>query len=106
MGAYRGRLEMSDVTDRPLDISIDLDQESLAMRTADGFEIGAWSLETVHITGRDDGFTFQINGMPAWVRTNDDGAFATEIGLRWAPPRLRRLMATHNRSAERTAVLS
>jgi hypothetical protein len=88
---------MSEVTDWPLDISIDLDRESLAMRTADGSEIGAWPLETVQITGRDDGFTFQINGVPAWVRTNDDGAFATEIGLRWAPPRLRRLMAVHGR---------
>lgn len=106
MGAYRGRLEMSEVTDRPLDISIDLDRESLAMTTADGFEIGAWPLETVHITGRDDGFTFQINGVPAFVRTDNDGAFATEIGLRWAPPRLRRLMAAHNRPVERNAVLT
>ncbi len=104
MGTYRGKLEMSDVTDRPLDITIDLDRESLAIETADGFELGAWTRETVKITGRDDGFTFQIDGSPAWVRTNDDGAFATEIGLRWAPPRLRRLMAVSSRSDERTLV--
>lgn len=106
MGTYRGKLEMSEVTDRPLDITIDLDRASMAIETVDGFEIGEWPLEIVQITGRDDGFTFQINGMPAWVRTNDDGAFATEIGLRWAPPRLRRLMAVHSRANERTLVLT
>lgn len=106
MGVYRGRLEMSDVTDRPLDVSIDLDREFLAMRSDDGVEIGAWPLEAVHITGRDDGFTFQINGIPAFVRTDNDGAFAVEIGLRWAPPRLRRLMAVQNRPVERYAALS
>lgn len=106
MGAYRGRLEMSDVADRSIEVSIDLGRESIAMRTPDGFEIGAWPLEMVHITGRDDGFTFQIDGIPAWLRTNDDGAFATEVGLRWAPPRLRRLMAVHTRSTERDLVLT
>ena len=106
MGTYNGRLEMPDVTERPLDIHIDLDRESLEMRTSGGNEIGTWPLEQVHITGRDDGFTFQINGIPAWVRTNDDGAFATEVGLRWAPPRLRRLMAVHTRSVERDPVLT
>jgi hypothetical protein len=97
---------MSGETGPPLDICIDLDQESLAMRTAGGIEIGEWSLETVHITGRDNGFTFEIEGDPAWVRTDDDGAFATEIGLRWAPPRLRRLMAVHSRPMDQDRVLA
>lgn len=105
MGSYRGRLEMSGAAGQPLDICIDLDQESLAMQTAGGIEIGEWPLEAVHITGRDDGFTFEIEGDPAWVRTDDDGAFAIEIGLRWAPPRLRRLMAVHSRPGERQPAL-
>lgn len=98
MSTYTGRLEMSEILDRPLEVYLDLDQESLAMWTVDGEEIGEWPLDTVQIVGRDDGFTFKIHGIPAWVRTNDDGAFATEVGLRWAPPRLRRLMAAHNRA--------
>ncbi len=97
MSTYKGRLQMSGVVDQPLGIYVDLDQESLAMRTWDGEEIGAWPLHDVQITGRDDGFTVKIQGIPAWVRTDDDGGFATEIGLKWAPPRLRRLMATHAR---------
>lgn len=106
MSTYSGKLEMSDVLDRPLDIYLDLDQESLAMCTVDGEELGEWPLGDVQITGRDDGFTFRIHGIPAWVRTNDDGAFATEVGLRWAPPRLRRLMATHARKIEELALQS
>ncbi len=106
MSTYTGRLEMTEILDRPLEVYLDLDQESLAMWTVDGEEIGEWPLGTVQITGRDDGFTFKIHGIPAWVRTNDDGAFATEIGLRWAPPRLRRLMAAHARPTERYPALT
>lgn len=106
MSTYKGRLQISGVVDRPLDIYMDLDREALAMRTPDGEEIGAWPLDKVQITGRDEGFTFQINGIPGWVRTENDGAFATEIGLRWAPPRLRRLMATYAREAEQAVCLT
>ena len=106
MSTYRGRLQISGVVDQPLEVTMDLDQESLAMRTSTGEEIGEWPLDKVQITGRDNGFTFKINGIPGWVRTNDDGAFATEIGLRWAPPRLRRLMATHARTSREHALVS
>ena len=106
MSTYTGKLEMSDILDRPLDIYLDLDDESLAMWTVDGEELGEWQLHDLQITGRDDGFTVKIEGFPAWVRTDDDGAFATEIGLRWAPPRLRRLMAAHTKPAQREAVLT
>jgi hypothetical protein len=106
MSTYRGRLQISGVVDRPLEIYMDLDQESLAMRTHDGEEIGAWPLEIVQITGLDEGFTFKINGIPGWVRTENDGAFANEIGLRWAPPRLRRLMAVSGPAVKQHARLS
>ena len=106
MSTYAGKLQMSGVVDRPLGIYLDLDQESLAMWTTNGEEIGEWPLDMVQVTGRDDGFTFRINGIPAWVRTENDGAFANEIGLRWAPPRLRRLMATHGRTAKEPALTS
>ncbi len=55
------------------------------MQASDGEEIGAWPLEEVHITGLHDGFAFRIEGTPGWVGTDNDGAFASEIGLRWAP---------------------
>ena len=103
MSTYTGRIQMTGVTDRPLDIYLDLEQETLAMWTFDGEEIGEWPLDEVQIIGKDEGFTFRIHGIPAWVRTNDDGAFATEVGLQWAPPRLRRLMATHARMVEELA---
>ena len=101
MSTYRGRLQISGVVDRPMDIYMDLDRESLAMRTREGEEIGQWPLDTVQITGRDEGFTVKINGISGWVRTDNDGRFANEIGLQWAPPRLRRLMATQARDIDR-----
>lgn len=106
MGRYTGKIQMSGVIDHPLDIYIDLDQETLAMHTTDGSELGDWSLDSVRITGRDDGFTFQLEGWPAWVTTDNDGAFANEVGLRWAPPRLRRLMAANSRPPERHPALT
>jgi hypothetical protein len=42
MTTYRGRLQISGAVDRSLEIHMDPDQESLAMRTPDGEEIGAW----------------------------------------------------------------
>ena len=94
MGTYMGDLTMSGVVTEPLDICMDLNRGFLAMRTAGGEEIGAWHLDTVEILGRqDEGFMFKINEVPGWVRTNDDGAFAAEIDLNLAPPRLKRLMA-------------
>ncbi|MDH4117574.1 MAG: hypothetical protein OEX04_10450 [Acidimicrobiia bacterium] len=99
MGTYMGDLTMSGVVTEPLDICMDLNRGFLAMRTSGGEEIGAWHLDTVQILGRqDDGFMFKINGVPGRVRTDNDGAFATEIDLIPAPPRLKRLMA-ENRPA-------
>lgn len=96
MGTYMRNLQISGIVDQPLDIRMNLNGGLLAMPTSDGEEIGAWPLDTVEIIGRlDDGFTFAINGVPGWVRTNHDGAFATEIDLNPAPPRLKRLMAEH-----------
>lgn len=90
MSTYRSRLQMSGVVDRPLDVYVDLDRDNLAMRTREGEEIGTWPLDIVDITGRDEGFTVKIHGVPAWVRTDNDSAFAHEVGLDWAPPRRRR----------------
>ena len=106
MGNYRGRLQISGVADRPLEVSLDLDRESLVMRTSDGEEIGSWPLYEVHITGLDDGFAFRIEGTEGWVGTDNDGAFANEIGLRWAPPRLRRLMAVNGTPVKQLARVS
>jgi hypothetical protein len=105
MSTYTGKLQITGVVDRPLDICLDLDRESLAIRTPGGEEIGAWPLGAVQITGLDDGFSFKIDGTPGWVRTDNDGAFANEIGLRWAPPRLRRLMAVNASAARHHARL-
>jgi hypothetical protein len=43
--------------------------------------------------GRDDGLDIVVNGFAGHLRTENDGRFALEIGLRSAPSRLRRLMS-------------
>ncbi len=91
MSKYTGRISVPGVVDRPVDVVIDLDDESVSM-TSDGRAVGEWDFEDVEVRGRDVGFDLAINGAWGHLDTNDDGGFAIELGLHSAPPRLRRLM--------------
>ncbi|MGF1667314.1 MAG: hypothetical protein ACFCVC_13700 [Acidimicrobiia bacterium] len=92
MGAYKAKLTVPGVLDWPLAVEIDLNEGRLAISTGTG-EIGAWDIDDIEVLGRDNGFELRAEGDVILFSTIDDGRFAREVGLQWAPPRLRRLMA-------------
>jgi hypothetical protein len=92
MGAYKAKLTVPGVFDWPLPVEIDLTQGRLAISTGTG-EIGAWNIDDIEVLGRDEGFELRAEGDVIRFTTVDDGHFAREIDLHWAPPRLRRLIA-------------
>ncbi len=82
----------------PLDVVIDLENERMLIRTqSTGGVLGEWSLKDVGVHSENDGFHLRIEGEKVILTTQDDAGFATEIGLRSASPRLRRLMAARRR---------
>lgn len=83
--------------DSPLDVVIDLENERMLIRTRTTV-LGEWSLNDVGVHSQNDGFHLRIEGEQVILRTQDDAGFATEIGLRSASPRLRRLMGARRKT--------
>lgn len=83
--------------DSPLDVVIDLENERMLIRTRT-MVLGEWSLNDVGVHSQNDGFHLRIEGEQVVLRTTDDAGFATEIGLRAASPRLRRLMGARRKT--------
>ncbi len=83
--------------DSPLDVVIDLENERMLIRTKSAV-LGEWSLNDVGVQSANDGFHLRIEGEKVILTTKDDAGFATEIGLRSASPRLRRLMGARRKS--------
>ena len=83
--------------DSPLDVVIDLENERMLIRTK-SMVLGEWSLNDVGVHSENDGFHLRIEGEQVILRTEDDAGFATEIGLRSASPRLRRLMGARRKT--------
>ena len=81
----------------PLDVVIDLENERMLIRTRT-MVLGEWSLSDVGVQSANDGFHLRIEGEQVILTTQDDAGFATEIGLRSASPRLRRLMGTRRKT--------
>jgi hypothetical protein len=94
MGTYKAKLTVPDVFDWPLAVEIDLNGGRIAISSSAG-EIGSWDIGEVEVRGRDDGFELRADGDLILLSTSDDGRFAHEVNLQWAPPGLRRLMAAH-----------
>jgi hypothetical protein len=92
VSVFQGKLTVPGVFDWPLSVDIDVRAETLSISSGGG-TIGAWSLEEIELIGHDDGFELHASGDVVRFSTADDGRFAYEVGLQWAPPRLRRLMA-------------
>jgi hypothetical protein len=91
MSRYEGSLKMQGEAGLGLDVVIDLEHERMLIRTRDSV-IGEWSLKDVGVHSEYDGFHLRIEGEQVVLSTKDDAGFATEIGLRAASPRLRRMM--------------
>ncbi|MDH3518500.1 MAG: hypothetical protein OEM66_06205, partial [Acidimicrobiia bacterium] len=91
MGRYQGSLRIRGSSDSPLDVEVDLVEETLTIKAASDV-LGEWSLGQIGISGRDDGFHMRIDGAEVVIDLTDDVGFALEVGLHSASPRLRRRM--------------
>ena len=96
MSRYDGSMRLTDRSDVPLEVTVDLTDERMLLHTSSSI-IGDWALEELLIRGEDDGFHVRVEGEEVVITTNDDPGLALELGLRSASPRLRRLMAARRR---------
>jgi hypothetical protein len=74
----------------PIHVAIDLTDDHHMRITTDDLEIGAWKMGEVSVRAAGDGFHFIADGEELIVTTDDDPGFAIAMGVRNAPPLLRK----------------
>ena len=63
--------------------------------------VGDWDVKDIGISARNEGFVLKIRGEQLVLTTNDDAAFADELGLATLSPRLARKVAARHNPIER-----
>jgi hypothetical protein len=97
MTAYDARLKLSGTDDAPISVVVDLTDDRLVM-TAGDIEVGDWARDQVRVSALPDGFHVRAEGEEIILDVTDDAHFALDLGLRNAPPILRRRMSALLRS--------
>ena len=97
MTAYDARLRLNWTDDEPIDVMIDLTEDRITMRSGD-VEVADWSLDDVRVSPHLDGFHIKAEGEEIILDVTEDARFALDLGLRNAPPLLRRRMSALLRS--------
>jgi hypothetical protein len=97
MSVYDAQLRVGGSNDAPISVVIDLSDDRLSMRAGET-EVGDWNRGDVRITALPDGFHLRAEGDEVILDVRDDARFALELGLRNAPPILRRRMGALLRS--------
>ncbi|HSJ85338.1 MAG TPA: hypothetical protein VLA91_16170 [Acidimicrobiia bacterium] len=97
MTAYDARLRLSWTEGEPIDVLIDLTEDRITMRSGD-VEVADWALDEVGISPHLDGFHIRVEGEELILNVSEDARFALDLGLRDAPPLLRRRMSALLRS--------
>lgn len=92
MSTYEASLRMAGEGGPGLPVVIDLRDDRLGI-TAGDIEIGDWSRNEVRINADVDGIHMRAEGEELVLDLAKDAEFAIEVGLRQAPPLLRRKMA-------------
>ena len=92
MPEYEGSLRMPGEPGPGISIRVDLDAEHLTVNAGNG-PIGSWPLSDVRVNAGIDGFHLRAEGEEVILDITDDARFALDLGLRSAPPLLRRKMA-------------
>lgn len=92
MSTYEASLKMVGENGPGLPVVIDLRDDRLGITSGD-VEIGDWSRQEVRINADTDGIHLRAEGEEIVLDLERDAEFAIEIGLRQAPPLLRRRMA-------------
>lgn len=92
MSTYEASLKMVGENGPGLPVVIDLRDDRLGITSGD-VEIGDWSRQEVRVNADTDGIHLRAEGEEIVLDLERDAEFAIEIGLRQAPPLLRRRMA-------------
>lgn len=92
MSSYQGLLRMVGEDGPGLPITIDLRDDRLAINAGDN-AIGDWTRAELRIMAENDGIHIRAEGEEIVLELERDAEFAVEVGLRTAPPVLRRRMA-------------
>lgn len=97
MSTYEASLRMLGENGPGLPVVVDLRDDRLEIRAGE-IEIGDWSRDEVRINADVDGIHLRAEGEEVVLDLTRDAEFAVEVGLRQAPPLLRRRMAQLLRS--------
>ena len=97
MSTYDGEIKLLGEEGHGAAVTIDLTEGHLRIGTPD-LEIGSWDLDDVRIHAADDGFHLMTEGEEVVLNVTDDAGFAIDLGMRSAPPLLRRKMSARLRS--------
>lgn len=92
MSTYEASLRMVGERGPGLPVVINLRDDRVGI-TAGDIEIGDWSRDEVRINADVDGIHVRAEGEELILDLTRDAEFAVEVGLRQAPPLLRRKMA-------------
>jgi hypothetical protein len=97
MTAYDARLRLDGTDEAPISVLIDLTDDRLTMMAGE-IEVGDWAREEIRVSAMPDGFHVRAEGEEIILDVTDDARFALDLGLRNAPPLLRRRMSALLRS--------
>jgi len=97
MTAYDAQLKLGGTDEAPIRVLIDLTDDRITM-TAGEIEVADWGRDQVRISAYPDGFHVRAEGEEIILDVTDDAKFALDLGLRNAPPILRRHMSALLRS--------
>lgn len=92
MGEYEGKLRVPGDIGPSLGVTVDLSDSRIRV-AAGPSEIGDWDLSEVMVNAEEDGFHMRVEGEELILRVEKDAEFAIDLGLRSAPPVLRRRMS-------------
>jgi len=92
MSSYEASLRLLGEDGPGIPVVIDLRDDRLGI-TSGEIEIGDWSRTEVRINADVDGIHVRAEGEELVLDLERDAEFALEVGLRQAPPLLRRRMA-------------
>ena len=92
MSTYEASLKMVGEDGPGVPVVIDLRDDRMGITSGD-VEIGDWSRDEVRINADVDGIHIRAEGEEVVLDLTRDAEFAIEVGLRQAPPLLRRKMA-------------
>jgi len=93
MSAYEALLRVQGTDEAPISVLIDLTDDQRIVVSAGDLEVGDWARDEVRVSAEPDGFHMRAEGEELLLDVTDDARFALDLGMRNAPPILRRRMA-------------